>query len=276
MNYRVEDISSDKIEVWLGSTGYTIDRSDLESFIKHMDDWYSVRGLTLSRSEYEDLYSRYSLGEAKGDDDLGCYGDIYGDYGMDHYHTDPENRSSGMRGELDQGRWRGILEKDPEIEVRRERERNRLILEGELSKNRESWPGDLDKFIGEIGGYERLYEMCKKSHSNNSVQLRDEGLHMEWLIGHAVKSMAIEASYGHPDYREASHPCSMDSYFPYLEQADWWADWSRPYLLVSDHPLKRISARFSDRRLEPYMGRVEYFGYGEDCGDDVRSHLRGL
>lgn len=276
-DYRVEDCKEDsgKVCVWIGSQGYVIDREDLGAFLDHMEDWYDICGRVLSREEYEGEYSRLGLGEVRLDDDLGQYADIYGDYGMDHYHTIPEHRGDGIRGELDQGRWRGILRETPDILEQRKQKRIQESLDRELSKSRESWPSDLDKYIEDIGGYESLYEGCKKAHSNNSVQLREEGLHFEWLIGHQVLHMAIEASYGHPEYRAPETPYG-DVYFPYSEMCEWWADWSSPHLLVPEHPLRRIAERFSDRRIEPYKGRVKYFGYGEDDGDDVRRNVKAL
>lgn len=37
------------------------------------------------------------------------------------------------------------------------------------------------------------------------------------------------------------------------------------------HPINRIAVMLSDRKEEfkPYMGKLTYIGYGEDCGDDV-------
>lgn len=270
---KIETRQNNKICVWMGSYGYTIESSDKEAFIKHMESYRSICGLALSRAAYEAAYARLGLGEPVPDDSLGTYANKYGNFGMSHYHTDPANRAAGLRGELDQCRWHELLKEQPDIEDRRAREKEREMFSRELEENRAKWPSDLDKFIQDLGGYEQLYERCLKAHSNNSVQLRDEGLHMEWLIGHTVKTMAIEASYTHPDYRKASCPLEGD-YLPYMEQAKWWADWSNPYLLIPQHPLKRLSDYFKDRRIKPYRGKVEYFGYGEDCEDDVRKNAK--
>ena len=106
MNIRkIEHKESDELIVWINSTGWHIKVSDKEAFLEHMKQWFSIVGRTLTRTEYEEAYKQFDLGPPKSDDDLGNYGNCYGDFGMSHYHTMPENRKAGMIGTLDQNRW---------------------------------------------------------------------------------------------------------------------------------------------------------------------------
>ena len=107
------------IYVWSHGTGWPIQESDLEAFKTHMDDWYSINGHgPMSRQDYEEACKLRSLPPTP-DDDLGGYGCTYGDFGMSHYHTVPENRQAGIEATLAQKRWLGMLQENPNIEEER-------------------------------------------------------------------------------------------------------------------------------------------------------------
>ena len=126
----------------------------------------------------------------------------------------------------------------------------------------------MEKWIEAVGGIEAIYKGALKIHSNNSVQLREEGRHFEWLIGHTCMTLGMNASKNHPDYHA---PLNINDKGIYPLLPLWWAGWSEKDEM---HPLNRIANILSDRRIEPYMGKVTYIGYGEDCGDDVRKNLK--
>lgn len=235
------------VYVWSSGRGWPVKGDDVQTFIEHMDDWYGISG-AYSREQYENECLKRGI-EPVSDDDIGGYGETYGDWGMYHYHTIPENRKHGIDGMLRQCRWAGIKKEIPDIEDRRraaDRERRR---QEELERKRKTYPVDLMKWIEQVGGLEKIYTGCQELHGNNSVQLREQGRHFEWLIGHTCLGLGIKAG------------CSPE----------WWADWEET---DPEHPLNRIAAMLKGKRIEPYMGKVTYVGYGEDCGDDVRRNLK--
>jgi hypothetical protein len=109
---------------------------------------------------------------------------------------------------------------------------------------------DLDAWIVSVGGLESIYNRAYKIHENNHTQLREEGRHFEWLIGHASLRLSMDI---------------------FNKAVEWWADWNETDTL---HPINQIASLLSDQRIEPYKGKVTYFGYGEDCGDDVQKNYK--
>lgn len=262
----IEDIKGypDMIRVWVNSTGWPIQKGDFDSFCSHMDDWYSVSYKSFSRSEYEDACIRFDI-ESIPDAAIGS-GD--GDFGMCHYHTDPENHKTCMRATLLQSRWNGMVVENPNIKNER-KEADFIRIEAlRIEALRATYPVDLDAWITAVGGLETIYNKCTATHVNNSVQLRDEGRHFEWLIGHTCMRLGFDASKSHPDYVPPTTPISDDGVDPLFPK--WWGGWD---VTDREHPINRIAALLSDRRIEPYLGKVTYYGYGEDCGDDVRRNF---
>jgi len=270
MGYFSENISMtpastpDMVLIQHGGYIYTIPVSDQEAFITHMDDWYSIVGKSFSRAEYEEACLKFGF-EAIPDDKIGGYGDTFGDFGMDHYHTVPKNRSVGMMATLSQARWRGMRAENPHIEAERKEAEDRRREEARIEALRKSYPEDLDAWIEAVGGLDAIYEEAQKIHSNNNTQLRDEGRHFEWLIGHTCLHLGMHASKSHPGYV----PTKGLTLGVYPLCPEWWGGWRETDPL---HPILRIASKLSDRRIEPYMGGVTYIGYGEDCGDDVRKN----
>lgn len=105
------------VYVWSNSTGWPVKENDVQAFIEHMNDWYSIHG-SFSRSQYEEECLKRGITPVP-DDDIGSYGDTYADWGMSHYHTVPKNRKCGIEGMLRQCRWIGIKKEIPDIEERR-------------------------------------------------------------------------------------------------------------------------------------------------------------
>lgn len=232
------------VYVWSNSRGYPVKEDDIQAFIGHMDDWYSING-AFSREQYEEECHKRNITPVS-DDDIGGYGDTYADWGMSHYHTVPEYRKNGIEGSLRQCRWAGIKQEIPDIEDRRRVAEQKKMRQEELERKRKTYPVDLMAWIEQVGGLEKIYQHCQDMHKNNSTQLREEGRHFEWLIGHS----SLELS---------------------KETPEWWGDWEET---DPDHPINRIAEMLKDKRIEPYKGKVTYIGYGEDCGDDVRKNLK--
>lgn len=127
----------------------------------------------------------------------------------------------------------------------------------------------LTEWIDAVGGLDAIYAQCLSLHSNNHTQLRETGRHMEWLIGKSCLRLGMDASYSHPDFRKPVNSF-YDGCFPLCP--DWWAGWSDT---SPDNPINQIAQMLSDRPvIQPYMGKITYIGYGEDCGDDVRQNLK--
>lgn len=256
----------DRVMITSGCYTYTIPVSDQDAFIAHMDAWYSITGKPYTREEYEALCLKFGC-DVLPDDAIGGYGDQFGDFGMDHYHTIPQNRLHGMSATLAQGRWCKMLQEHPHIEEERRCAAMKQREVARIEALRKSYPEDLDAWIEAVGGLEAIYEEAQSIHSNNPSQLRDEGRHFEWLIGHACLHLGMHASKSHPDYVP---PNGMTSgIYPLCPQ--WWGDWRETDTL---HPIQRIATMLADRRIEPYIGKVTYIGYGEDCGDDVRQNAQ--
>lgn len=260
----------DKILVWNRSTGWPIDKDDLEAFIDHMDVWYSISCKAFTRIEYEDACMRLSIVPV-ADDDIGGYGCEYGDFGMDHYHTNPKNRITGITGTLLQGRWRGIKKENPNIKAEREAAESVRREAKRVEALRKSYPADLCSWITAVGGLDAIYNKMVGIHSNNHTQLREEGRHFEWLIGHASLDIGMFKSREHPDYI-AAVGCSVKGVYPLMPN-NWWAGWRET---DEQHPLNRIAVMLADRKdtVAPYSGKVTYIGYGEDCDDDVRRNAK--
>lgn len=275
MGYFSENLSitpastPDMVLIQHGGYTYTIPVSDQEAFIAHMDDYYSIVGKSFNRAEYEAACLKFGF-EALPDDKIGGYGDTFGDFGMGHYHTVPENRSTGMMATLSQGRWCGLKKENPHIEDERREAEERRREEARIEALRKSYPEDLDAWIEAVGGLDAIYEEAQKIHSNNNTQLRDEGRHFEWLIGHTCLHLGMHASKTVPGYVAGTCANNWDGVYP-LCPDKWWGGWRETDPL---HPILRIASMLSDRRIEPYMGGVTYIGYGEDCGDDVRKNAK--
>jgi len=240
---RIEEAGSGNIYVWRHGTGWPISKDDLDTFCSHMDDWYSCVG-PFSREEYEKKCQIHGI-TAVPDVDIGGYGDTYGDFGMSHYHTVPKNRLNALKATLNQGRWWGIQAENPNVKEERRRAREIENERLRLEEVRKGYPVDLQAWITAVGGLETIYTKALKIHESNSTQLREEGRHFEWLIGHAC--LHLDTSI------------------------NWWAGWMESDL---EHPLNRISKMLSDKRIEPNQEQIVYMGYGEDCGDDVRRNYR--
>lgn len=263
---KIENKNNGLIVVWNRSTGWHIHENDLDNFCQHMDNWHSIPH-SLSRKEYENLCKKFSIKPAL-DEDIGNYGDCFGDFGMGHYHTEPKNRKTAIEASLRQARWREIKIERPNIEAERQEQK---CIEGEkrrLKELRKTYPKDLQKWINDVGGIEEIYQSCEKIHSNNSHQLREEGRHFEWLISHSCLKLGHSKSKNHPEYIEPKTIWDKGNY-PLVPE--WWADWDET---DPEHPINKISEMLKDRRIEPYTGELKFYGYGEDCGDDVRKNLK--
>jgi len=257
------------IYAWSHSTGWPIQESDLEAFKAHMDDWYSIlRQGPLTRSNYETACQLRGITPTP-DDQIGTYGDTYGDFGMSHYHTVPENRQTGIEATLNQKRWQGMLQENPAIgQQRREAECIRQE-ERRIEALRKTYSQDLDAWITAIGGLDSIYQGALELHANNSHVLREEGRHFEWLIGHTCHQLSYKASEKCPGYVAGARENDWTGNYPL--RPEWWAGWSETDPL---HPINRIAEMLKDKRIEPYTGKVTYYGYGEDCGDDVRQNAK--
>ena len=87
-------------------TAYRV--ADPEEFILHMKKYNSLPQGALDRSEYEALCVAHSV-QPRNDESLADdYAMKYGDFGMPHYHTDPEGRQSGIESTIHQLRYRAI------------------------------------------------------------------------------------------------------------------------------------------------------------------------
>ena len=243
----IENKNQDEVYIWCNSTGWPVNRDDVESFCNHMDDWYSICSREFTRDEFEKESVSRDI-DPIPDDNIDGYGYYYGDFGMSHYHTVPENRKQGIISTLIQRRWFTMLKENPNIIKERKEAEYKREEALRIEELRKTYPKDLDAWIASVGGLEVIYAEVSKIHSNNSHQLREEGRHFEWLIGHATL-----------------HVCSHNK----KEVPEWWGNWSETDEL---NPINRIAKMLSDRRIEPYMGKVTYIGYGEDCDDDVRKN----
>jgi hypothetical protein len=255
--------------VWSNGTGWPIAEDDLETFKVHMDDWYSLISQgPMSRKDYEEACQKRSI-KPFPDDSFGGYGDLFGDFGMSHYHTEPENRLIGIAATLNQKRWYGLLKENPNIQEQREKADQLKREEARLAKLRETYPEDLDAFLLAVGGLEAIYNKAADIHSNNSHVLREEGRHFEWLIGNACMSLGMKFSHTCSGYVESTSANGWQGVYPLLPK--WWAGWDESDPI---HPINRVAEMLKDKRIEPYMGKVTYIGYGEDCGDDVRKNAK--
>ena len=165
---KIEDSPSGfpgKILVWRHSTGWPIAKDDLDAFCVHMDGWYSISNRTLSRQEYEQACRDRGIDPVQ-DLDIGGYGDVYGDFGMDHYHTVPENRIFGIKATLNQGRWAGMLSENPDIVEERREEAMRCSEVARIEGLRKDYPIDLGAWIGSVGGLDAIYNEASKMHEN--------------------------------------------------------------------------------------------------------------
>lgn len=266
---RIETIDKDPdtIVVWNNSTGWLIKKDDLDTFCTHMDNFYSVSCKALTRQMYEDICKKLNINTTP-DNEIGGYGVSFGDYGMGHYHTNPANRIAGLTGALLQSRWYGMIKEDPDLPHKREKAEKERIETLRLNTLRATYPSNLNKWIEDVGGLEAIYTKAKKIHENNSSILRETGRHFEWLIGHTCKHLGMDASKNHPDYVAPKN--AMD-YGVYPLFPKWWGGWNEK---DEQHPINRIAAMLFDKRIEPYMGKITYIGYGEDCEDDVRKNAK--
>ena len=248
--------------VWSGSRGWRVPADAVGAFCAHMDDWYSVmaRG-ALTRTEYERECSTRGITPVP-DDDIGGYADDYGDYGMAQYHTDPSNWLCGIAGTLRQQRWWGILREYPDIRKQREIAEKRRQEAERVAAIRSKYPADLGAWIRAVGGLDAIYHTALYIHTGNPHVMRESGRHFEWALGHACLKLGMDASMGHPGYRGGTYPLAPD---------DWWGGWDET---DPEHPINRLAAMLSDRRIDPYTGPIKHrgYGFGEDCGDDVRQN----
>lgn len=84
------------------TTAYTV--LDPAEFVAHMHRLTTLPSGHLTREQYEQSCAGWEITPAS-DDDLGNYADEHGDFGMSHYHTNPENRLFGVAASLRQRRW---------------------------------------------------------------------------------------------------------------------------------------------------------------------------
>lgn len=83
---------------------YSYEVNDPEEFIKHMRRYHNAQGAGLSRQDYEALCAEFKI-VPLSDDKLDTYEMHYGDFGMSHYHTKPENREIGIAQTIHQRRY---------------------------------------------------------------------------------------------------------------------------------------------------------------------------
>lgn len=86
---------------------YTVEDGTEKAFIQHMEEYYSLLGPALDRKEYESLCKIHSV-EPQKDSSLDTYGMKFGDFGMSHYHTNPDNWEAGIANTIHQRRYRAI------------------------------------------------------------------------------------------------------------------------------------------------------------------------
>ena len=92
-----------KIE--MGHMVWTVEDNDVNAFRLHWAEYQSVLGSALSREGYQALCEAHDV-EPRTDDDLSTSPGLeHADWGMYHYHTDPENRVAGIAGTIHQRRF---------------------------------------------------------------------------------------------------------------------------------------------------------------------------
>jgi hypothetical protein len=77
--------------------------TDPDEFISHMESYLSIPE-SLTRPEYETLCIQHGVTPIS-DHEFNEYAMQYGDFGMSHYHTEPDNRYHGVSMTLHQRRF---------------------------------------------------------------------------------------------------------------------------------------------------------------------------
>ena len=120
MGFKVEKMEErkeypGKIVIWIRSSGYPVDKSDVDAFLLHYKKYSSIPHEALTREIYETLCKTFDL-EPLSDADIleASYGNKYGDFGMDHYFY-PENRQKQLWYILRQRRSWSFEKETPEI-----------------------------------------------------------------------------------------------------------------------------------------------------------------
>src|SRR5436189_1626453 len=95
-----------KIDVTIGHRTYEIESTDIEAFHDHMKKFYEVCRIgALTRNEYENACLRFGV-DALPETSMDSSGVKFGDFGMSHYFTEPENRNTCIKMLLAQRRGR--------------------------------------------------------------------------------------------------------------------------------------------------------------------------
>ena len=89
-----------------------------ENFISHMEKYFSIPAGPYDRETYEKVCTEFEV-EPIADGDFHPYGMEYGNFGMAHYHVNPENRHSGISNTIHQQRFFGIQKEKSTEEIKK-------------------------------------------------------------------------------------------------------------------------------------------------------------
>jgi len=82
-------------------SGLSVYVKNANDFISHMEKFSSIPDEIETREKYEKICSEFGV-VPENDESLDSYAMRYGDFNMMHYHTEPENRASGIAGTISQ------------------------------------------------------------------------------------------------------------------------------------------------------------------------------
>lgn len=104
---------------------------DPNDFIKHMQVYASIPKRKLNRDEYEKICEKFNI-PSMTNEELLTHSDSleFGDFGMDHYHIDPQNRNFGIANTIHQNRYLALKKEIPEEKI--ETKEYPLRKEGQL------------------------------------------------------------------------------------------------------------------------------------------------
>lgn len=116
--------------------GYHVDMpsKEVKGFVDHKETMGEIIGCgAMSRDKYETMAKRLRV-KAYPDEELGIYGDKYGNYSMYQYDK-PENRKGAITAQLRQQRWMGI-EKERHDE---KKEKSSVHSTGQIKPTGQLW-----------------------------------------------------------------------------------------------------------------------------------------